>query len=144
MSSRPVGRRRADRRGTRRRTLEMPAGHGHGHGHGHGDHVVDTSVVDQDAIVARRVRIVVAAVLAPLITAAVIAMIVMWPGGGVKVASYQTETARGEITKLAPCPDKRDQCDVASIKLSTGADKGKVVPVQVPQADSLIEARSHW
>ncbi|GAB3928825.1 hypothetical protein GCM10029976_027330 [Kribbella albertanoniae] len=134
MNSRPVGRRRADRRGTRR--LEVPAGHGHGHGHG-GDHVVDTSVVDNDAIVARRVRIVVAAVLAPLITAAVIAMIVMWPGGGVKVATYQTDTARGEVTKLAPCPDKRDQCDLASIKLSTGPDKGQIAPVQVPQAGKV-------
>jgi uncharacterized membrane protein len=137
MSSRPVGRRRAERRGTRRRTLETPSGHGHGHGHGHGDHVVDTSVVDQDAIVARRVRIVVAAVLAPLITAAVIAMIVMWPGGGVKVSTYQTDTARGEVTKLAPCPDKRDQCDLATIKLSTGPDKGKEAPVQVPQAGKV-------
>ncbi|WP_344154022.1 YibE/F family protein [Kribbella yunnanensis] len=136
MSHRPVGRRRADRRGTRRRTLETPSGHGHGHGHG-GDHVVDTSVVDNDAIVARRVRIVVAAVLAPLITAAVIAMIVMWPGGGVKVSTYQTDTARGEVTKLAPCPDKRDQCDLASIKLSTGPDKGKTAPVQVPQAGKV-------
>ncbi|MFB6726211.1 YibE/F family protein [Kribbella sp. NPDC056345] len=136
MSSRPVGRRRADRRGTRRRTLDTPAGHGHGHGHG-GDHVVDTSVVDNDAIVARRVRIVVAAVLAPLITAAVIAMIVMWPGGGVQVATYQTNTARGEVTKLAPCPDKRDQCDLASVKLSTGPDKGQIVPVQVPQAGKV-------
>ncbi len=134
MNSRPVGRRRADRRGSRR--LEVPAGHGHGHGHG-GDHVVDTSVVDNDAIVARRVRIVVAAVLVPLITAAVIAMIVMWPGGGVKVATYQTDTARGEVTKLAPCPDKRDQCDLASIKLSTGPDKGQIAPVQVPQAGKV-------
>jgi hypothetical protein len=95
LASRNVGRRRADHRGNRRRGLDIPAGHAHGHGHGHGDHVVDTSVVNQDAIVARRVRIVVAAVLIPLITAAVIAMIVMWPGGGLKVTSYQTDTVRG-------------------------------------------------
>ena len=70
MASRNVGRRRADPRANRRRGLDIPAGHGHGHGHGHGDHVVDTSVVDSDAIVARRVRIVVASVLFPLIAAA--------------------------------------------------------------------------
>ncbi|GAA0588976.1 hypothetical protein GCM10009534_23980 [Kribbella sandramycini] len=96
--------------------------------------MVDTSVVDADAIVARRVRIVVAAILAPLITAAVITMIVLWPGGGVKVASYQTETARGEVTKLVACPEKRDQCDLATVQLSDGPDKGKAAPVQVPQA----------
>lgn len=134
MASRSVGRRRADRRPNRRRKIDIPQGHGHGHGHGHGDHVVDTSVVDSDAIVARRVRIVVAAVLAPLLAAAVIAMIVMWPGGGVKVASYQTDSARGEVTALKPCAEKKDQCDEATMKLTSGPDLGKSVPVQVPKA----------
>src|SRR5919112_275431 len=140
MASRSAGRRRADHRSNRRRRLSIPGGqrhgpgHGHGHGHGHGDHVVDTSVVNSDAVVARRVRIVVAAVLSPLLLAAVIVMIVLWPGGGVKVASYQTETARGDITSLKACPDAKDQCDEAAVKLSTGADKGKLVPVQVPKA----------
>jgi len=87
LASRNVGRRRADSKRNLRRALDIPPGHGHGHGHGHGDHVVDTSVVNSDAIVARRVRIVVAAVLVPLLLAAVVAMIVMWPGGDVKVAS---------------------------------------------------------
>ncbi len=137
MASRNVGRRRADHRANRRRGLDIPAGHGHGHGHGHGDHVVDTSVVDSDAIVARRVRIVVAAVLIPLITAAVIAMIVLWPGGGVKVASYQTNTARGEITAIKPCPDAKAQCDQATVKLTTGADKGQVAPVEVPKTGQV-------
>lgn len=131
------GRRRADHSSNRKRRLDIPSGHGHGHGHGHGDHVVDTSVVNSDAVVARRVRIVVAAILIPLITAAVIAMIVMWPGGGVKVTSYQTNTARGEITALKACPDAKDQCDEATIKLSSGADKGKLAPVQVPKAGQV-------
>jgi uncharacterized membrane protein len=132
MASRNVGRRRADHRSNGRRKLDIPQGHGHGHGHGHGDHVVDTSVVNSDAIVARRVRIVVAAVLIPLITAAVVAMIVLWPGGGVKVTSYQTNTARGEVTALKACPDPKDKCNLATVKLTTGADKGKPVPIQVP------------
>ena len=80
----------AARHSTFRRHGSRPLGHG---ASVTATHVVDTSVVDSDAIVARRVRIVVAAVLIPLITAAVIAMIVMWPGGGVKVPSYQTNTA---------------------------------------------------
>ena len=134
MASRSAGHRRADHRSNRRRRLEIPRGHGHGHGHGHGDHVVDTSVVNSDAIVARRVRIVVAAILIPLITAAVVTMIVLWPGGDLKVASYQTATARGEVTALKACPDPKDKCDEATVRLTTGPDKGKVVPIQVPQA----------
>ena len=135
MASRNVGRRRADHRSNRRRKLEIPGGHGHGHGHGHGDHVVDTSVVNDDAIVARRVRIVVAAVLIPLLIAAVVGMIVMWPSGDVKVASYQTRTARGEVTAIKPCPGVKSQCDQATVKLTSGPDKGKVIPVEVPPAN---------
>src|SRR5256885_13227014 len=105
------GRRRADHRADRRRKLDVPAGHGHGHGHGHGDHVVDTSVVNSDAVVARRVRIVVAAVLIPLITAAVVLMIALWPGSGVKVDSYQTNTARGYVVGVKACPDPKGKCD---------------------------------
>jgi uncharacterized membrane protein len=144
MASRNVGRRRADHRSNRRRRLDIPSGrghgpghghgHGHAHGHGPGDHVVDTSVVDSDAIVARRVRIVVAAILVPLITAAVVLMIVLWPGGGVQVASYQTNTARGEVTAIKACPNPKDKCDLATVKLSNGPDKGKAVPVEVPMA----------
>ncbi|TDD18963.1 YibE/F family protein [Kribbella turkmenica] len=137
MASRNVGRRRADHRADRRRGLAIPTGHGHGHGHGHGDHVVDTSVVNADAIVARRVRIVVAAVLIPLITAAVVAMIVLWPGGGVKVASYQTETARGEVTAIKACSDPKAQCDEATVKLSTGPEKGRSVPVAIPKTGQV-------
>ncbi|WP_432891066.1 YibE/F family protein [Kribbella sp. CA-245084] len=138
MASRNVGRRRADHRSNRRRELEIPQGHGHGHGHGHGDHVVDTSVVNDDAIVARRVRIVVAAVLIPLLLAAVVGMIVMWPGGDVKVASYQTAAARGEITAIKACPGKpaqAKQCDEATVKLTSGPDKGRTAPVEVPKAN---------
>ena len=134
MASRNVGRRRADHRSNGRRKLDIPQGHGHGHGHGHGDHVVDTSVVNSDAVVARRVRIVVAAVLIPLITAAVVLMIALWPGGGVKVDSYQTSTARGEVTAIKACPDPKGKCDLATVKLSNGPDKGKAVPVEVPMA----------
>lgn len=135
MASRHAGRRRADRKGNRRPALDIPSGHGHGHGHGHGDHVVDTSVVNSDAVVARRVRIVVAAILAPLVTAAVVLLVVLWPGGGgVKVESYQTSTARGEVTAVKACPDPKDKCDLATVKLSNGPDKGKAVPIQVPSA----------
>jgi uncharacterized membrane protein len=96
--------------------------------------VVDTSVVDSDAIVARRVRIVVAAILVPLIVGAVVLMIVLWPGGGVKIDSYQTSTARGEVTAIKACPDPKDKCDLATVKLSNGPEKGQLAPVQLPTA----------
>jgi uncharacterized membrane protein len=137
MASRNVGRRRADHRANRRPKLDIPAGHGHGHGHGQGDHVVDTSVVNSDAIVARRVRIVVAAVLIPLIAAALIAMVVLWPGGGVKVSSYQTDTARGQVTAIKACANAKDQCDEATVKLSTGPDKGQSAPIEVPKTGQV-------
>jgi uncharacterized membrane protein len=97
--------------------------------------VVDTSVVNSDAVVARRVRIVVAAVLVPLLLAAVVLMVVMWPGGDVKVSTYQTATARGEVTAITACPNEKDQCDEATVRLTDGADKGAEVPVQIPKSD---------
>lgn len=135
MAKRTVGRRRADTKPNRGRRLDIPGGHGHGHGHGHGDSVVDTSVVDADAVVARRVRVVVAAVLAPLIAAAVIAMIVLWPSGDTKIAAAQQTGASGTVTALKPCPDSPADCDQATVKLRSapGADKGLEVPVEVPK-----------
>ncbi|MEV8372684.1 YibE/F family protein [Kribbella sp. NPDC056861] len=135
MAKRTVGRRRADTKSNRGRRLEIPQGHGHGHGHGHGDSVVDTSVVDADAVVARRVRIVVAAVLIPLIAAAVIAMIVMWPGGDMKIAAAEQTGASGTVVSLAECPETPADCDEAKVKLRSapGADKGLEVPVEVPK-----------
>ena len=135
MARRNVGRRRADTKPNRRSRIEIPPGHGHGHGHGHGDTVVDTSVVDADAIVARRVRIVVAAVLIPLIAAAIIAMIVLWPGGDLQVPAAQQTGAAGTVVSLKPCPKTPADCDRATVKLTgaPGSDKGLEVPVEVPK-----------
>jgi uncharacterized membrane protein len=141
MARRTVGRRRADNKPNRRRRIEIPrgSGHGHGHGHGHGggwgdEHVVDTSVVDRDAVVARRVRVVVAALLIPLIAAAIIAMVVMWPGGDVVVESAKSSGAGGTVVKLAPCPESPADCDEATVRVDSGkSDIGAEVPVQVPK-----------
>jgi uncharacterized membrane protein len=101
--------------------------------------VVDTSVVDADAIVARRVRIVVAAVLAPLILAAVIAMIVLWPGGALKVPAAEQTGASGIVVSLKPCAKTPADCDDATVKLTgaPGKDKGLEVPVQVPKGKQV-------
>jgi uncharacterized membrane protein len=135
MAKRNVGRRRADTKPSRSRRIEIPPGHGHGHGHGHGDTVVDTSVVDSDAVVARRVRIVVAALLIPLVVAAVIAMIVMWPGGDLKVPAAEQTGASGTIVSIKPCKESPADCDQATVRLRSapGADKGLEVPVEVPK-----------
>jgi uncharacterized membrane protein len=97
--------------------------------------VVDTSVVDSDAVVARRVRIVVAALLIPLIAAAVIAMIVMWPGGDLKVPAAEQTGASGTVVSIKPCKESPADCDQATVKLRSapGADKGLEVPVEVPK-----------
>ncbi|MDX6263065.1 MAG: hypothetical protein QOH84_4753 [Kribbellaceae bacterium] len=135
MAKRTVGRRRADTKPNRGRRLEIPRGHGHGHGHGHGSEVIDTSVVDADAVVARRVRIVVAAVLIPLIAAAVIAMIVLWPGGDLRVPAAEQHGASGTVVSLKACAETPADCDEATVKLrgAPDGDKGKEVPVEVPK-----------
>jgi uncharacterized membrane protein len=147
MATRNVGRRRAAPRPGRRRTgrIELPGGHGHGHGHGHGDTVVDTSVVDADAVVARRVRIVVACLLVPLILAAVVAMVLLWPSGDIKVPALEAGQARGVVTTLKPCPETPKDCNLAKVRLTAapGSDKGLEVPVEVPSgAQTTVEVKS--
>ncbi|HEU4947739.1 MAG TPA: YibE/F family protein [Kribbella sp.] len=92
-------------------------------------------MVDTDAVVARRVRLVVACLLVPLILAALVAMALLWPHGDVKVAALDTSQARGTVIALKPCPDAPKDCNVARVKLTAapGADKGRVVPVEVPK-----------
>lgn len=138
MARRNVGRRRADPKADRRRGGVALPGRGAGHGHGHGESVLDTSVVDADAVVARRVRIVVACVLAPLILAALVSMVLLWPDGNVKAAAGGLDTlqARGTVTALKPCPDAPDDCSVATVTLTAApeGDKGRQVPVEVPRS----------
>ena len=132
--ARRAGRRRATRaRGRRPQRIEVPSG-GHGHGHGHGE--VDTSGVDSDAVVARRVRMVVAGLLVPMILAAVVATVVLWPRHDVSSATLVTNQARGVVMALKPCPGHdADNCDKASVRIteaSTGGT-GKIVTVDVPK-----------
>jgi uncharacterized membrane protein len=77
--------------------------------------------VDADAVVTRRVRLIVLAVLIPLVAAAAIAVVVMWPPHqDVKVAALQTSKARGLVTAIQPCPDRPDECDRATVTLYDG------------------------
>ena len=106
---------------------------GHGHGHGHGD--VDTSAVDADAVVARRVRFVVVGLLVPLVLAAVILTITMWPEGKVTSDALLTDQARGEIVSIKPCSEDPKNCDLATVKITSASTgpTGQQVPVQLPK-----------
>jgi uncharacterized membrane protein len=91
--------------------------------------------VDADAVVARRVRLVVVGLLVPLVLLAVILMIKLWPTGKVTSDALLTEQARGQIVAIKPCPDDPRSCDLATVKVtsaSTGGT-GKEVPVQLPK-----------
>jgi uncharacterized membrane protein len=126
-----AGRRRATR--ARGRTPAHGHGHGHGYGHGHGD--VDTSAVDADAVVARRVRLVVAGLLVPLVLAAVILTIALWPTGKVTSDALLTDQARGQIVSIKPCPGDPRNCDRATVRITdaTAGPTGQQVPVDLPK-----------
>lgn len=100
------------------RRARRAAGHGHSH--------VDTSAVAADARVARRVRLVVFCLLVPLVLAAAVLMVKLWPrGGDVVIDSMLTNQARGEVTAVKPCSPPAGtpkDCDLATVKLADGND----------------------
>ncbi|WP_328995641.1 YibE/F family protein [Kribbella sp. NBC_01245] len=135
MVRRHAGRRRADRKPGR---IEVPE-HGHGHGHGHGESAVDTSVVDADAIVARRVRLGVIGLLIPMIAAALVAMVILWPTGDVKVGAIENDQARGVVLSIKPCAETPADCDEATVRITEAkikADIGQVVPAEIAKGQS--------
>ncbi|SDI45709.1 Uncharacterized membrane protein [Actinokineospora alba] len=104
------------------------------HGHGHGD----TSAVDSDDRVARRVRLVVAGILLPLLTIATAMVISLWPdGGGVVQQSIQQARASGTITAQAPCPMAPTDCDIAHVAVDDGPGAGTTVEALVSTASGV-------
>ena len=133
--ARQAGRRRATRTRRGRQSEPIAVTHGHGHGHGHGE-AVGTSEVDADAVVARRVRAVVAGLLIPLILGAVAFMVVLWPSGSVTNDALLTDQGRGVVTEVEPCPGKdAPSCDVATVRVTAASvgDTGMEVLVQMPK-----------
>ena len=102
------------------------------HGHSPAQDEDAFTEVDADAVVARRVRLIVLAVLIPLVAAAAIAVVVMWPSGDVKVAALQNAKARGLVTAIQPCPDRPDECDRATVTLYDGDGPGGTGSVVTP------------
>ncbi|WP_238161189.1 YibE/F family protein [Kribbella antibiotica] len=95
--------------------------------HGHGD----TSAVDADAVVARRVRILLAAVLTPLLLLTLVGVVMLWPSHEVKVDALQTAKARGVVLSIAPCAERPDECDRARVKVTAGEGTGSEVDARV-------------
>ncbi|HVK24497.1 MAG TPA: YibE/F family protein [Actinokineospora sp.] len=103
------------------------------HGHGHGTF----TAVDSDDRVARRVRLVVAAVLLPLLTAATIVMISLWPGDGLVLDSIQQVRASGTVVELVQCPMAPTDCDIATVAVDEGPGAGTSVPALVSKASGV-------
>jgi uncharacterized membrane protein len=91
--------------------------------------------VDADAVVARRVRLVVAGLLVPLVLAAVIMAIAMWPTGKITSKALLTDQARGQIVSIKPCPDDPKDCARATVRITdaTAGPTGQQVPVDLPK-----------
>ncbi len=138
-----AGRRRATRARRGRRTEPIEVAHGHGHGHGHGE-AVDTSEVDADAVVARRVRAVVVGLLIPLILGAVALTVVLWPSGDSTSEALVTEQGRGVVTKVEPCPGKDAQnCDVATVRVTAASVGGTGMEVELKMPKGKLAPTVH-
>ncbi|SDM74072.1 Uncharacterized membrane protein [Actinomyces ruminicola] len=112
--------------------------------------------LDLDAVEARRVRLVLAAIVLPLVAATLIGLIVLWPGGSSLVGS-QSFTAEGAtlesatITSLdsSACADATDAlvgvsndallADAVCAEITSGDGVGLIMPVHIP-AESLTAA----
>ncbi|MBP2473201.1 putative membrane protein [Crossiella equi] len=94
----------------------------------------DLSTVDSDGQVARRVRLVVAWVLIPVVAVAVTAMVLMWPDrGGIVQDGLDAPRVSGAVLALTPCPPAPGECDVATVEL----DGGQRVQAVVPRASGV-------
>lgn len=121
---------------------EHSQGHSHGHSHSHGP-------IDLDASEARRVRIVLAALVIPLLVATLIGLVVLWPGSSSLVGSRPftakgTELETATITSLnaADCADDSGAlegissgallADAVCARIESGKGQGLTMPVHIP------------
>lgn len=98
----------------------------------------DLSTVDADAQVARRVRLVVAWVLIPVIAAAVTAMVLLWPErGGIVQDALDAPRGSGVVQELQPCPPAPNECDIATVAVDDGPGAGGAVRAVVPRSSGV-------
>ena len=93
----------------------------------HGHNPGDTHEVDADAMVARRVGILLVAVLAPLLALTLVGVVLLWPDHQVKADALQTAKARGLVLSVEPCPQRPEECDRARVQVTAGEGKGTEV-----------------
>ena len=125
------------------RTAPPPTtgGHAHAHGHAHGP----------GPAASRHTRIVVASVLIPVAVATLIALIALWPAGAPEQPAAGDPGAQRVSAVIAtvdeqPCPAPepgseqpegwQQRCGSATATLTSGAQRGQTVTVDLPQGRS--------
>ncbi len=85
-----------------------------GAGHGHGDRPLGPAP--------RRLRVLVALLVAPLVLATVVGLVVLWPDGNLQVTGIGTDVERGKavVTQVGECRNDVDGCRLAQVDLVSG------------------------
>ena len=86
-----------------------------GAGHGHGDR-------PSLGPAPRRLRVLVALLVAPLVLATVAGLVVLWPDGDLQVTGIGTDVERGKavVTQVGECRNDVDGCRLAQVDLVSG------------------------
>jgi uncharacterized membrane protein len=88
-----------------------------GAGHGHGEH-------PSLGPAPRRLRLLMALLVAPLVLATVVGLVALWPDGDLEVTGPGVDVQRGtaQVTELVPCPQevRVEGCRAAVIELLSG------------------------
>jgi len=115
--------------GLRRRDLRRASresdGHGQGHGHGHGP-------VEIPAAEARRARVVLAALVVPLLIATIIGLVALWPRGEtilgtMPLAADGASFERGIVTAVPGT----EGAEIV-VEITTGEHEGQETSIQAP------------
>ena len=108
----------------------MGAGHSHGDRPGLGP-------------APRRLRVLMALLVGPLVLATVVGVAVLWPDGELEVSGPGTDVQRGtaEVTALVPCPQEVqvDGCRAADIELLSGPGAPGEARALLPYGDGAPE-----
>jgi uncharacterized membrane protein len=85
-----------------------------GAGHGHDDRPLGPAP--------RRLRVLVALLVAPLVLATVVGLAVLWPDGDLQVTGIGTDVERGKavVTEVGECRNDVDGCRLAQVDLVSG------------------------
>jgi uncharacterized membrane protein len=105
--------------------------------HGHSHSLPDRPV---SATASRRLRRLFAIVLLPLVIVTAVLTVVLLPDHEVTVDALRSQTARGLVTAIIPCPDRGGECDRATVTVEAGTGEGQVVTARAsrgPQQNTI-------